>query len=69
MCVDLIQEEQEQRLKREARLEELRKNLGPSHKVKRKRAELEEKFDELFKDAPKELHEKMKVSYLVMRIY
>ncbi len=58
-----LQEEHEQRLKREARLEEIRKNMGPTFKVKRKRAELEEKFDELFKDTPKDLHEKMKVSH------
>ena len=60
-----LQEERQQRLKREARLEELRKNLAPSRKVKRKRVELEEKFDELFKDAPKDLHEKIKVSFII----
>ena len=63
LAIQNLQEERQQRLKREARLEELRKNLGPSRKVKRKRVELEEKFDELFKDAPKDLHEKIKVTF------
>ncbi|CAH1785016.1 unnamed protein product [Owenia fusiformis] len=55
-----LKEAQEQRLKREARLQELRNNLRPKVKGKRKRPNLEQEFDELFKDADKELKESFK---------
>ncbi|KAI0237636.1 ATP-dependent DNA helicase DDX11 [Lamellibrachia satsuma] len=53
-----LKEERELRLKRESRLQQLRKSIRHRH-AKRKKEPLEETFDELFKDASKELKEQM----------
>lgn len=53
-----LKDEQEQRLRREAKLQQLKNNLRPNPVVKRKRNSLDDQFEELFKDASEELKKK-----------
>lgn len=53
-----LKDEQEQRLKREAKLQQLRNNLRPNPNPKRKCNTLDDQFEELFKDASEELKKK-----------
>ncbi|KAK2177258.1 hypothetical protein NP493_610g02000 [Ridgeia piscesae] len=52
-----LKEEQEARLKRESRLQQLRKTIRP--RGKRKKEPLEAAFDDLFKDAPDDMKQQL----------